>query len=329
MSQHLKAARAELVKAVEAAKAKVVASEEYKALETAQNILSQFDGLLGEAPAKQAAPKKSTKKASTKRAAAKPRKSSTGKKVTKTSFILSFALNTPAKEIVAAGAKEGITLTNKMVYSVRSANKAKKRAAKANKAVAKPKTTKAAAKKASTKKKSTKKAAAKKATPKKSTKKASSKKAATKKKTAGAKKATEEGRRQVALGLRPSLRASIVRVMGSEALDAGAILDRLKTKGWMPQAKDARGAVLYMLSKNPGTFKRVGRGTYQVAEGVTAETIEAKAKKTAKKKAAPKKAKSPVSNEVETQVTTPAGQVDALADLGISTGNVEANPFPG
>lgn len=337
MNQHLKSARAELAKAVEAALKKVQATSEFKELEQAQKILAQFDDAFGVAtgvmgtkapkPKATATAKATVKKAKGKKATAKKAKSTqkatTGKKVTKTGFILSFAMDTPAKEIVDAAAQDGMKLTNKMVYSVRSAHKAKGKTKAPKKAAAK----KAAAKKAAPKK-TAKKAAAKKAPAKKAAAKktGAKKKAATKKNGAAA----AEGRRQVALGLRPSLRASMVRVMGNQSLNAGEVLDLLKDKGWMPQGKDPRGAVLYMMNKHPNTFERVDRGRYRVKKGVTAESIEKKAKKTAKKISTKTANNEAVSSEVTTEVKSSAQTDAALAGLGIdtSTGNVEANPFP-
>lgn len=48
-------------------------------------------------------------------------------KLTKTSFILSFLPNTPAKKVINEAAKVGLKVTSKMVYSVRSAHRTKQR----------------------------------------------------------------------------------------------------------------------------------------------------------------------------------------------------------
>ena len=339
MSQHLKAARAELVKGVEADLARVQATPEFQALEHSRSILAQVDAILAgtTAPPKKVADAKATvkpaKKAATKKATTKKattKAATGGKKVTKTGFILSFALNTPAKKIVAAAEKKGMSLTTKMVYSVRSANKAK--AAGANSQPAK-----AATKKKATKKKTAKKAIKAKAKSKGKGKGKAKKKAVAKKKASnGASAAAAEGRRQVALGLRPSLRASMVKIMVStkKPMDAGDMVDALTAKGWLPQGKDPRGYVLYMFSKKPDTFKRTDRGVYTLQPGVTVASVENKTnkKKASTKKASTKKAttaaKQVAASEVKEAVQTPPSQAQALADLGIGVdGNVDQSPF--
>lgn len=175
------------------------------------------------------------------------------KKLTKTSFILSFDPQTTAKEIIKEAKAFGMGLTPKMVYSVRSAHR-----------------------------KSQKKGSAK--------KKAAQKKASAKKKPSnGASAAAAEGRRQVALGLRPSLRVSMVKVLAGskKPMNAGDMVEALEKRGWCPQGKDPRGYVLYMFSKKPETFKRTDRGVYELQPGVVVpdEPEAAKPKEPTKPKA--------------------------------------------
>lgn len=85
-------------------------------------------------PAKKG-PKKAVKKAPIKAlpAASDAAPAAVEEKQTKTSFVLSFPSDVPAKEVVAAGAAQGISLSEKGVYKTRylSRNKAPKAAKKA------------------------------------------------------------------------------------------------------------------------------------------------------------------------------------------------------
>jgi hypothetical protein len=192
---------------------------------------------------------------------------------------------------------------------------------KAKKVVAKPAAKKGKAKKAA--KPAAKKATAKKAAPKAAKKaaKPAAKKATAKKKTTKASNnsAAAEGRRAVARGDRPSIREAMARVMGKKTMNAAEIVDGLKAKGWMPNAKDPRTYCLYTLSDNKETFERVERGRYKVRDGVDFGKAKAasKAKPAAKKTNGKAKAK-------KSATEVKAG----LEELGIKgDGNVEANPF--
>jgi hypothetical protein len=93
------------------------------------------------------------------------------------------------------------------------------------------------------------------------------------------------GRRDVAAGKRPAIRQAIIDVMGTDVLDATAVTERLKERGWLPNSKDPKRYVGYVMSSLPGTFLRIKgkRGFYRVQRATAPKS---------KKKAAPKKAKS-------------------------------------
>lgn len=195
----------------------------------------------------------------------------------------------------------------------------KKVTAKAAPKKAKKKTAKKATpkKQASPGKKTAKKAKGKKTATKKAKAKKVSKKAAPKAKGKTNTSNAAEGRRAVARGDRPPMKEAMVTVMGGpggKPFDAASIVEGLEKRGWMPQSKDPQQYISYMLSSNKDTFERVGRGQYTVRAGAT--------------KAAPKKTRLKKPAEAKTAKAPTNGEVDKeLGDLGITEGNVAANPF--
>lgn len=75
-----------------------------------------------------------------------------------------------------------------------------------------------------------------------------------------------EGRRQVATGLRPTLKEAMVLVMGNKTMNADAVVAALDKKKWLPASSDHRQYLSFMLSNNcPETFTRTSkRGFYKV-----------------------------------------------------------------
>lgn len=223
------------------------------------------------------------------------------------------ALQAHEQTMRTLGILDGRKVTKKVVAKA-APKKTKKKTAK--KAVSK----KATAKKAKSKKTATKKAATKKAASKAKT---ATKKASPKKAKGGKAKTTNtsnaaEGRRAVARGDRPPMKEAMVTVMGGpggKPFDAASIVEGLEKRGWMPQSKDPQQYISYMLSSNKDTFERIGRGQYTVRAGAT--------------KAAPKKTRLKKATEAKTTKAVPTnGEVDKeLGDLGITEGNVAANPF--
>lgn len=115
------------------------------------------------------ATKKASKKAPKPKAAAKGKKAPSAAKkgaVSKAGFVRSQPTTMPAKDVVAAGAKLGLSLSPDYIHKVRSTAKAKAKAPGKKAAPKKAPAGKVAAKKVAAKK-APKKAAAKKAAPKK------------------------------------------------------------------------------------------------------------------------------------------------------------------
>ena len=184
---------------------------------------------------------------------------------------------------------------------VSTAAKGAKRGRKPGKKVAKKATKKAAAPKA-------KKAA------KKATKKAAPKAKAKKGRKPTKNVAAAEGRRAVARGDRPVLKEAMKTVMGDKVMAAQDIVDGLKAKGWLPNAKDPRTYISFTLSAQKDAFERTEkRGYYRVRKNG---------------KAAPKKPSTPKAAASGNHTKKPKGDVDkGLAELGIGESNVAANPF--
>lgn len=103
------------------------------------------------------------------------------------------------------------------------------------------------------------------------------------------------GRRAVASGERPTIRDSILQVLGDRVMNADEIIEGLQVRGLMPHSKKPKQYIQYVISDNKDVFERAGWGKYR-AKGVTPKT----------------------SDDVE----------DKLAALGIRPGNVAVNPFP-
>lgn len=129
-----------------------------------------------------------------------------------------------------------------------------------------------------------------------------------------------QGRRDVAKGLRPSLKESMTQVMGSKTMNASEVFEGLKAKDWLPNSSDPRQYISYSLSSFKDRFERVeskGRGFYKVRAGASASPNgnggPAKAAKAAKAE----------KNETETEkaplaVSTTESDVDALLqDAGV------------
>lgn len=172
------------------------------------------------------------------------------------------------------------------------------------------KATKAAAKPAKVAK--TKKAAVAKPASKPVAKKGRAKKEAPKANVSNA----AEGRRAVARGDRPPMKEAMATVMGKATMEAPAVVEGLKKRGWTPNARDPQQYVSYMLSSNKDVFERVERGHYKVREGVV---FGKKKAKNGTGDTAPKKAAAATPGTKTTD--------EHLGDLGIGKGNVSANPF--
>lgn len=150
----------------------------------------------------------------------------------------------------------------------------------------------------------------------KATKKAA--KAAAKSGKKGSKKASKattnaaaEGRRAVARGDRPPLKNALEQAMLTKGdFKVDEAIKELTAKGWMPNTKNPREYIGYVLSSNGDLFERVSWGVYRV--------IKAKAA------AAPKNGKS------EEKKAKPAVQTEQeLASLGIGATEAAGNPFSG
>ena len=126
----------------------------------------------------------------------------------------------------------------------------------------------------------------------------------------GAKKSNNratQGRRDVAKGLRPSLKDSMTQVMGSKVMNASDVYEGLKAKGWLPNSNDPRQYISYSLSSFKDRFERIEgkRGYYRVKAGasVNGNAGPAKAAKAEPETSAP---------------TTTESDVDAvLQDAGV------------
>lgn len=206
----------------------------------------------------------------------------------------------------------------------KGAGAAKKTAAKTAKAAPKTKAAKKTAakatKKTAKKAKAKAKAAAAPKAAKKKTAKATKKtaKAAAKSGKKGSKKASKaatnaaaEGRRAVARGDRPPLKNALERAMGNKGdFKVDDAIKELTAKNWMPNTKNPREYIGYILSSNNDLFERVSWGVYRV--------------KTTKAAAAPKNGKS------EETKAKPAVQTEKeLASLGIGATEAAGNPFSG
>jgi len=88
--------------------------------------------------------------------------------------------------------------------------------------------------------------------------------------TKDSRKNAAKGRRAVATGERPTLKGSMVLVMGKKTMNAQGVVDALAEKKWLPASDDHRQYISFMLSNNcPDTFSRTEkRGFYRVANGV-------------------------------------------------------------
>lgn len=73
-----------------------------------------------------------------------------------------------------------------------------------------------------------------------------------------------KGRRAVARGERPPMSHAMATVMGSRSMASLEIVNALKARGWLPNAKRPRDYVSFMLSQNRKVFERVKRGVYRV-----------------------------------------------------------------
>ncbi len=84
------------------------------------------------------------------------------------------------------------------------------------------------------------------------------------KRSPAAKSRAAEGRRAVASGDRPPIKVAIQQVMGDEILGGDEVLARLEKKGWVPNAKEPRKYVGYLLSASREFFEAVPgrRGFY-------------------------------------------------------------------
>jgi chemotaxis protein histidine kinase CheA len=81
----------------------------------------------------------------------------------------------------------------------------------------------------------------------------------------------------------PPMKERIKKVLGSKSMDCPAIMDALKIKNWLPDAKDPKAYVSFLLSGNPNDFKRVSRGVYCVNTDKAEEPkVEAKNSKSSK-----------------------------------------------
>jgi hypothetical protein len=79
--------------------------------------------------------------------------------------------------------------------------------------------------------------------------------------------AAAEGRRAVARGDRPPLKEAMAIVSGNDKVTSLTVVNRLKDKGWLPNAANPRSYISYMFSSNKDVFENVRRGVYRVVEG--------------------------------------------------------------
>jgi len=126
-----------------------------------------------------------------------------------------------------------------------------------------------------------------------------------------AKTRAAEGRAAVMSGARPSLKDAMTQVLGTEALDSAGIYDRLKAKGWLPNAQNPRSYIGYTLSSSKEHFTRVNgrRGFYTVKAQAAAVATPVEA---APVKAPKSKANGKITGQTTEQV---------LADAGLSDGS--------
>ena len=92
--------------------------------------------------------------------------------------------------------------------------------------------------------------------------------------------ASAEGRRAVAMGLRPTAAVGIAYVMKDQTMNADAVLQLLKAEGWAPGASKPIDYVSHTLSSTSAMFERVSgqRGMYRVtADGRVRAEAEVKA----------------------------------------------------
>jgi hypothetical protein len=92
--------------------------------------------------------------------------------------------------------------------------------------------------------------------------------------------ASAEGRRAVAMGLRPTAAVGIAYVMKDQTMNADAVLQLLKAEGWAPGASKPIDYVSHTLSSTSAMFERVSgqRGMYRVtAEGRARAEADVKA----------------------------------------------------
>ncbi len=73
-----------------------------------------------------------------------------------------------------------------------------------------------------------------------------------------------KSRTAVAHGQRPTMKDLVSGVMGKDVMSPGGIVERLQAKGEMPESSNPKQYINYTLCHYKETFKRVGRGKYQV-----------------------------------------------------------------
>lgn len=73
------------------------------------------------------------------------------------------------------------------------------------------------------------------------------------------------GRREVARGDRPHIKAAIALVMADQVMTAGEVVAALKEKDWLPNTapEKTQQYISYVLSSTPLVFERVERGKYK------------------------------------------------------------------
>jgi hypothetical protein len=138
--------------------------------ELVQDVRSEMKEGTSKVKTVKVATKKASKKAPKPKAAAKGKKAPSAAKkgaVSKAGFVRSQPTTMPAKDVVAAGAKLGLSLSPDYIHKVRSTAKAKAKAPGKKAAPKKAPAGKVAAKKVAAKKAAPKKAAPKKAAPRK------------------------------------------------------------------------------------------------------------------------------------------------------------------
>lgn len=88
--------------------------------------------------------------------------------------------------------------------------------------------------------------------------------------TAEGKKNVAQGCEDVLNGKRPPLRLALIKIIGTKAMRAAELVEKLTEKRWLPNSSNPRQYVSYVLSNNtPDTFERTSvRGQYRVTASV-------------------------------------------------------------